>query len=68
MNNIEAIDYVNSDWTEDNDVCISRKSTEFPRLNMTFNNLFHVDKPWGLAGDPHIIDFYDHPLFNIKFL
>ena len=52
MNNIEAIDYVNKDWTDDNDVCISRKSTEFPRMNLTFNSMIHPDKPWGPYDDP----------------
>eukprot|EP00347_Sterkiella_histriomuscorum_P016179 403354185 len=64
MNNVEAIDYVNKDWTEDNDVCISRKSTEFPRLNFNYSNLSHEDKPWGNQGDPQLIDFYDHPIFT----
>jgi hypothetical protein len=40
MNNVNAIDYANKDWIEDNDFCISRKSSEFPRLSNKYTNYF----------------------------
>lgn len=57
MNNLESIDYVNKDWVDDNDVCISRKSTEYPRLNLDYKTFFSPNKPWGETDDPIQIDF-----------
>ena len=56
-NNIEGIDYSIIDWIEDNDVCISRKSSEFPRLTQNFNDHFSLEKPWGSLSDPVKLDF-----------
>lgn len=52
MNNIGAIDYANSDFTDDNDVCISRRSTEFPRMTPGFKSHFDKNKPWGDYDNP----------------
>ena len=57
MNNVEAIDYSISDWIDDNDVCISRKASEFPRLTHRFTNHFSDSKPWGDVSDPVRLDF-----------
>lgn len=64
MNNVEAIDYAVSDWVEDNDVCISRKSSEYPRLNMHHKSLFDDHRPWGNLLDPVLVDFKEHPIFT----
>ena len=64
MNNIEAIDYAINDWIEDNDSCISRKSSEFPRISATFSTLFSKDKPFGNIHEPILVDFKDHPIFT----
>lgn len=39
MNNIGSIDYANSDWIDDNDFCIARKCSEFPRITSYYNNM-----------------------------
>lgn len=56
MNNLESVDYTVIDWgIKDNDVCISRRSSEFPRLTKKF--LTHFDeKPWGIRN-PQKLDF-----------
>ena len=66
MNNIEQIDYAISDWIDDNDVCISRRSSEFPRMTPTFTSHLSPIKPWGEVSDPVHIDILDHPFFNIS--
>ena len=38
MNNVGAIDYAVGDWLDDNDFCLSRKASEYPRLTPTFKN------------------------------
>jgi hypothetical protein len=64
VNNVEAIDYTISDWIDDNDVCISRRSSEFPRLTHKFTHHFSSQKPWGHISDPVRLDFLqsDNPL------
>lgn len=65
MNNIEAIDYAVSDWTEDNDVCISRKSSEYPRLSKHHHTHFDASTaPWGQVHTPILMDFKEHPIFT----
>jgi hypothetical protein len=56
MNDLESIDYAIKDWIEDNDVCISRKSSEFPRLNTMHTNLLSDHRPWGNIHDPVLLD------------
>ncbi len=64
MNNLYAFDYAISDWTDDNDVCISRKSSEFPRFTSIYTNHFSKDTaPWG-SENPQHIDVFDHPIYN----
>ena len=48
MNNFDSIDFVNKEWTEDNDFAISRKSSEFPRMTNNYKSLCdQINKPWG---------------------
>ena len=68
MNNFEAIDYANRDWTEDNDFCISRKASEYPRLSNKMTNLLSYNKPWGNIQDPVLIDPFDDPALMNKYL
>ena len=63
MNNIGSIDYANSDWVEDNDTCIARRCSEFPRLATKFENHFSKNKPWGSTHDPVAFDPQDNPIF-----
>lgn len=63
MNNVGSIDYVNNDWIEDNDFCIARKCSEFPRLSKNFKSQFDKEKPWGNADHPVIFDPKDNPIF-----
>jgi hypothetical protein len=59
MNNISAFDYVNSDYTDDNDFCIARASTEYPRITPSYKNKFDFnERPWGTKKDPIPIDFF----------
>jgi hypothetical protein len=62
MNNIGSIDYVNSDWIDDNDSCIARRCTEFPRIRRDFNSHFEIEKPWG-KENPRLFSPFDNPLF-----
>jgi hypothetical protein len=57
MNNYEALDYKNKDWTHDHDSLIPKHSQEFPRLSKKFNSRFDKNKPWGINGDPV---YYEH--------
>ena len=66
MNNLEAIDYTINDWVEDNDVCISRRSTEFPRLTDAYQTYFSPEKPWGRFENPQLIDFQEHPIHYMQ--
>ena len=68
MNNIQSIDYSVNDWIEDNDVCISRRSCEFPRHTTYYKDLFSDKKPWGDISNPILIDFFDEPLFSKEFI
>ena len=61
MNNVEAIDYANSDWIEDNDVLLSRASQEFPRHTTAYKTFFSPNKPWGPTGEPILFDVMEHP-------
>lgn len=63
MNSIGAIDYVNKDEMEDNDTCIARRSSEFPRLANDFVSHFSKHKPWGDTEDPIAFDPKDNPVF-----
>lgn len=67
MNNVEAIDFTMQDWIKDNDVCISRRASEFPRMNTDFQNHFSRDRPWG-EQDPVQFDVLDHPIHHISSL
>jgi hypothetical protein len=64
MNNVGSIDYANSDWVDDNDFCIARKSSEYPRLATNFKSHFDKDKPWGMTEDPIVFDPKDNPIFQ----
>lgn len=64
MNNIGAIDYANKDWMEDNDTCISRRSSEFPRLANDFVSHFSKNKPWGNDETPIAFNPKDNPVFQ----
>jgi len=64
MNNVGSIDYVNKDWIEDNDFCIARRCSEFPRLSNNFKDHFSKDKPWGNKEDPVVFDPKDNPIFQ----
>ncbi|CDW85644.1 UNKNOWN [Stylonychia lemnae] len=69
MNNVDAADYVNKDWTEDNDFAIARKSSEFPRMTNDYHSLLdQYNKPWGHIGDPQIMDFIENPIFQKDYL
>jgi hypothetical protein len=63
MNNLGSIDYANSDWIEDNDTCIARKCSEFPRLANDFKSHFSLKKPWGEKEDPVLFNPRDNPIF-----
>ena len=63
MNNVGSIDYANSDWVEDNDTCIARRCSEFPRLTNDFKSHFSKEKPWGNTEDPVVFDPRDNPIF-----
>eukprot|EP00347_Sterkiella_histriomuscorum_P013798 403363324 len=60
MNNVEAIDYINKDWTSNHDTMLPRYTQEFPRVQTSYqtkNDLEH--KPWGTKSDPIFINYQD---------
>lgn len=57
MNNLEAIDYQNKDWSTNHDSLIPRYSQEFPRFSESYKTKFDLDqKPWGPYSEPIFFD------------
>jgi hypothetical protein len=59
MNNIEAIDYSNYDWSLDQDGVMARWSQEFPRASTAYKTKADImEAPWGTKSIPQVFDMH----------